>query len=142
MTNDLMSPALRRRRKPETLRLRAVMPSLSVRDLERSIAWYRDVLGFVIADLAEADGRPIAAQMIAGKVRFLLMQDDAPDPSVRKGEGFRIFCATRQNIDNFAALIEERGGNISEGPRNQWGGRDFTVVDPDGFHIVITTGTR
>ncbi len=142
MTNDLMSPALKHRRKPETLRLRAVMPSLRVRDLDRSISWYRDVLGFVIADLAEADGRPIAAQMIAGKVRFLLMQDDESGPSAQKGGGFSIFCATRQNIDNIAELIEERGGNISEGPRNQWGGRDFTVVDPDGFHIVITTGTR
>lgn len=142
MTNDLMSPALRRRRKPETLRLRAVMPSLSVRDLERSISWYRDILGFVIADIAEVDGQPVAAQMIAGKVRFLLMQEDTAGPAGGKGTGLRIFCATRQNIDAVATLIEERGGNISEGPQNQWGGRDFTVVDPDGFHIVITTGTR
>jgi hypothetical protein len=33
------------RKKPETLRLRALMPSLTANDLQASVAFYRDVLG-------------------------------------------------------------------------------------------------
>ena len=38
------------RRQPETLRLRGIAPSLTATDLQRSIAFYRDVLGFIIGD--------------------------------------------------------------------------------------------
>src|SRR6267378_4164891 len=38
------------RRQPETLRLRSIAPSLTTTDLQRSIAFYRDVLGFIIGD--------------------------------------------------------------------------------------------
>ncbi len=38
------------RRQPETLRLRGLSPSFTATDLQRSIAFYRDVLGFVIGD--------------------------------------------------------------------------------------------
>src|SRR5256885_6196950 len=38
------------RRQPETLRLRQITPSFTATDLQRSIAFYRDVLGFVIGE--------------------------------------------------------------------------------------------
>ena len=43
-------PRLGARRQPETLRLRNLTPSFTATDLPRSIAFYRDVLGFVIGD--------------------------------------------------------------------------------------------
>src|SRR5258706_11001878 len=41
-------PKMPARRQPETLRLRSVALSLTATDLQRSIAFYRDVLGFVV----------------------------------------------------------------------------------------------
>jgi hypothetical protein len=38
------------RRQPETLRIRSITPSFTATDLQRSIAFYRDVLGFVIGE--------------------------------------------------------------------------------------------
>ena len=35
--------------KASTLNLGAVMPAITVSDLGASIAWYRDVMGFVVA---------------------------------------------------------------------------------------------
>lgn len=126
-----------RRRQPETLRLRAVMPVLTVTDVERSIAWYRDILGFVVGEEARRDGRLVAAQLKAGKVRFLLEQDPRPNRPRARGEGIRLYCATRQDIDRLAILIQERGGTLAEAPGSAHEGRDFTVVDPDGFTISI-----
>jgi catechol 2,3-dioxygenase-like lactoylglutathione lyase family enzyme len=141
MTNQSVGPMIQHREQPETLRLRAVMPVLSVSDLEKSIAWYRDVLGFVVGDIAERDGQPVAAQLMAGKVRFMLALDEAGTDRDRiRGEGVRILCASRQRIEQVAGDVEARGGILEEGPETHWAGREFTVVDPDGYRISISTG--
>ncbi len=125
----------RRRRDPETLRLRAVMPMLLVTDLERSLGWYRDVLGFVVAEELRQDRRLMAVQLKAGKVQFLLEQDPAPNPDVPRGQGIRLYCATRQDVNRLAAAIQQRGGKVREAPDDAHGGRDFAIEDPDGYLI-------
>lgn len=130
-----------RRKKPETLRLREVMPTLTVGDLATSLAFYRDVLGFVVDDVMEQDGKPVGASIKAGLVEFLLVQDDfAKERERAKGIGFRLYCVTHQDIDRVARDIEARGGELVRPPQDQpWGTRDFAVVDPDGFNLSIST---
>jgi catechol 2,3-dioxygenase-like lactoylglutathione lyase family enzyme len=56
----------------------------------------------------------------------------------RKGEGFRIYCETKKNVDELAKRIEAKGGRLDQGPTDQpWGVRDIAVTDPDGFKITI-----
>jgi len=45
------------RSRPESLRLRSLAASLTVNDLARSMAWYRDVLGFTVGERWEEDGK-------------------------------------------------------------------------------------
>ncbi len=53
-----------KRQKPETLRLRQVMPSLTVGDIEASIRWYTDILGCVVRERHEREGRYVAGTEI------------------------------------------------------------------------------
>ena len=131
----------RRHREPATLRLRSLMPVLTVNDVEESVAWYRDVLGFYVAQEMKLDGRLAGASLRAGAVEILLTQDDfVKGRDRRKGVGFRLYCTTAQDIDDLADAIESRGGVLSQGPKDQsWGVRDFAVTDPDGFQISIST---
>lgn len=133
---------MQERKQPETLRLKAVMPSLTVDDAEASLAWYRDVVGFTVADEMRHEGRLQGAVLRAGDVEFLIAQDDFKKGRDRpKGVGFRLYCTTRQDVDRLAAEIKERGGELAHEPTDQpWGARDFAVVDPDGFAISISTG--
>ncbi len=126
-----------RRRQPETLRLRAVMPGLSVTDLDRSLAWYRDILGFVVSEEARRGDEIVAVQLKAGKVRLLLEQDPDPDRRRPRGEGVRLYLATRQQVDRLAVAIQQRGGQIEQAPAESHEGRDFSLVDPDGYRITI-----
>ncbi len=130
------------RKQPETLRLRAVMPTLTVNDVATSLAWYRDVVGFTVADEMRHEGELAGAVLKAGEVEFLLGQDDFAKGRDRpKGVGFRLYCTTGQDIDRLAANIVARGGELAHEPTDQpWGARDFAVVDPDGFVISISTG--
>ncbi len=129
--------------KASTLNLSGVMPAITVSDLGASIAWYRDVMGFVVAREIEHEGQRVAAMIGAGSVQFMLGQDDfAKGRDRQKGIGFRLYCVSEQDIDELAAGIKARGGTLDQEPTDQpWGARDLAVSDPDGFKITISSGT-
>ena len=132
-------PARPVRKGPETLRMRGVAPGFTVNDIEKSLAWYRDVLGCVVKDRWEHDGKLGGVEMMAGSVIFMLSQDDWKKGRDRvKGEGVRIYCTTVQDVDVLARQIKARGGTLAQEPRDEpWGMRDLAVVDPDGYKITI-----
>ena len=122
------------------LALRSASPSFTVNDLARSLAWYRDVLGFEVEEeWKDDDGRVRGVSLKAGDVSFMIGQDDwKKGRDRRKGEGFRIFCETKKDVDAIARRIETKGGRLDQGPTDQpWGMRDISLTDPDGFKITI-----
>jgi uncharacterized glyoxalase superfamily protein PhnB len=130
------------RKKPETLRLRSAGPSFTVGDIQQSLKFYCDALGFVAKERWEQEGVLLGVELAAGKVSFWIGQDDWKKGRDRvKGQGFRIYCTTTQDIDALAARIKASGVTLLEEPKDQpWGGRDFVVADPDGFVINIASG--
>ncbi len=133
-------PARPVRKQPETLRLRAATPGYTVNDIHRSLAWYQNVLGCVVVERWEREGKLLSATLRAGAVDFYLGQDDWKKGRDRvKGEGFRIYCTTSQDVDAIAATIKARGGALLHDPQDEpWGERDFAIADPDGFKITIS----
>ena len=125
--------------KSEALKLNEASPGLTVNDLQKSLAWYRDVLGFGVEERWEQEGKLMGVSLRAGGVTFMIGQDDWKKGRDRKkGEGFRLFCETSQDVDALAKKIEARGGTLDQKPTDQpWGYRDFAVSDPDGFKITI-----
>lgn len=127
------------RRQPETLRLRDITPTFTANDLQRSIAFYRDVLGFVIGEEWRENGTLQGCEMRAGAVTFYLNQDDFAKGRDRpKGIGSRLRCTTAQDLDRFAAEVKARGGALDQGPMDMpWGERQFMITDPDGFKLTF-----
>jgi len=125
--------------KADSLKMSEVSPAFTVNDLTRSLAWYRDVLGFKTDERWEQDGKLMGVSLKAGGVTLMIAQDDWKKGRDRKkGEGFRLYCATNQNVDALAKKIEARGGKLDSPPTDQpWGTRDFALTDPDGFKITI-----
>jgi uncharacterized glyoxalase superfamily protein PhnB len=132
----------RRTQNPETLRLRAFQPSLTVNELDRSIRFYTDVLGFIVSQRWNDDKGVLRGVMLkAGSCELGLSQDDwAKGRDRQKGVGVRLWTTTAQDVDRLADRIKSAGGRLTEGPMNQsWGGRSLSVDDPDGFHWTIYT---
>ena len=121
------------------LTLTGVTPSFTVNDVAKSLAWYQDVLGCVVKDRWESNGTLMGVEMGAGAVIFMLAQDDWKKGRDRvKGEGFRLYSDTAQDVDRLADQIKARGGTLAQEPRDEpWGARAFSVEDPDGFKITI-----
>ncbi len=127
-----------------TLKMSSASPGFTVNDLEKSLAWYRDVLGFVVEERWEQEGKLTGVQLQAGSVSFMIGQDDWKKGRDRKkGVGFRLYCTTTQDVDVLAGRIVARGGKLDQEPRDQpWGVRDFALIDPDGFKITIGAEKR
>jgi catechol 2,3-dioxygenase-like lactoylglutathione lyase family enzyme len=130
---------VQKRRDPETLRLRSLEPSFTVGDLDRSIRFYTEVLGFVVGERWIHEGVLHGVLLRAGACEIGLSQDDwTKGRDRKKGQGMRIWCGTIQDIDALASRIRAAGGLLTEGPRDQsWGARSLSVVDPDGFGLTI-----
>jgi len=129
-----------KRAQPKGFALRRVAPSFTVNDVEKSLGWYRDVMGFAVGNRWEHDGKLAGAELKAGPAMFMIGQDDWKRGRDRqKGVGFRLYCTTDQDVDRMAAGIKARGGTLAQEPRDEeWGARAFTVDDPDGFKITIS----
>jgi catechol 2,3-dioxygenase-like lactoylglutathione lyase family enzyme len=130
-----------RRAEPESLRLRSLMPALTVDDLERSLRFYVDALGFTVEERWEEEGKLQGVMLLAGTCRVGLSQDDWKKGRDRqKGLGFRLFAETAQDLDALAARLREHGVE-PDGPKVEpWGNRALTVTDPDGFKLTVSNG--
>jgi uncharacterized glyoxalase superfamily protein PhnB len=127
------------RQQPESLRIRSLAVSLTVNDLAKSIAWYRDVLRFTVGERWEDAGQLLGVQLKAGSCDLMLNQDDFAKGRERtKGDGLRIWLSTTQDIDALAAGITARGGRLDYAPQDMPGGdRAFAITDPDGFKLTV-----
>src|SRR5258707_13208419 len=111
------SKAPRARTAPRGLTLSSVAPSFTVNDVEKSIAWYRDVLGLVVKDRWEHAGQLMGVEMQAGGVTFMLGQDDWKKGRDRvKGEGFRRYSETTHDAEPLPERLTARGGPRAREP--------------------------
>jgi uncharacterized glyoxalase superfamily protein PhnB len=117
--------------------------SITCKELEPSIAFYRDALGFNVEMTFEHEGKPAGAVISAGPIRIVLNQDDGKLGWDRvKGQGFylQINVASAADVDAAAARIKAAGGTLIDEPEDRpWGARMFQFRDPDGFKLGVST---
>jgi uncharacterized glyoxalase superfamily protein PhnB len=113
--------------------------SITVKDIHKSAAWYRDVVGFGIERTLEQDGKVFIVYVKAGNVSIGLNQDDGAKGWTRiKGLGFSINIWTNDDVDAIAKHIKANGGTLDSEPVDApWGARFFRLTDPDGFKLAI-----
>ena len=67
MSGETQLPTQERRSDgPQALRLSSIAPAITVNDLEASLSWYCDVVGFMIAEKFEYEGELRGAALVAG----------------------------------------------------------------------------
>ena len=119
----------------------ALTASITVADIRKSMAWYRDVVGFEVQQQNEREGVLRAVVLQAGDVRILLNQEDgAKGWDRKKGEGISIQFVTSDSVDDIATRVKASGTAIDSEPADMpWGMRMFRLRDPDGFKLVFSS---
>ena len=125
----------------DALEISAIVPSLTVDDLQKSLTFY-EALGFTVAERWEDQGTLLGVMLRAGRSQIGLNQDDWKKGRDRKkGIGMRLFMSTTQDVDAIATRARSAGIALTSEPHDtEWNTRAFEVIDPSGF--VWTIGSE
>jgi len=117
--------------------------SITCKDLEASLRFYREAVGFTVAQSFEHEGKVVAAVVAGGDIRIVLNQDDGKLGWDRiKGQGFylQINVAGPADVDAAAERIKAAGSALLSEPADRpWGARMFQFLDPDGYKLGVST---
>lgn len=106
---------------------------LEVNNLEESLSFYRDQLGFVL-ESHNSDAEPPMATVRAGALKINLVQQ--LETMLKRGRGVH-FVLGVEDVDALFAKISAVDNRVSS-PRDEgWGGRFISVLDPDNYRLVF-----
>lgn len=107
---------------------------LYVAHLERSVAFYRDVIGLALRFSERG-----YAEFAMANLKFALLEAEQVPALIGSGAGVAPSCEVLflvEDVDAEAARLRERGARVLSGPVDRpWGHRTLHVADPDG-HVV------
>lgn len=121
--------------------LKSLTPNLIVANVERSIAFYRDVLGFTVAATVPEESPFVFAIVQSGPVRIFL---NAPEPAVAEYPAFKdrpiggtltLFI----DVENIRQVHDDLRGTVAivMPLEHKWYGvTEFAFADPDGYLIT------
>jgi len=125
--------------------LKKLTPNLIVSDVERSIAFYRDVLGFD-PGMTVPDAAPfVFASVLSGPIEIFF---NAPEPAFAEYPAFKdrpiggtltLYIEVTE-IDRLHESLDGRATVVMPLEKRWYGVTEFAIVDPDGY--VITFAQR
>jgi len=106
---------------------------LEVNNLEESLSFYHDRLGFEI-ESRHLEAEPPLATVRVGSLRITLVQQ--LETMLKRGRGVH-FVLSVSDLDNFHKTLRADGVEVSD-PRDEgWGGRFVSLQDPDGYRLFF-----
>jgi catechol 2,3-dioxygenase-like lactoylglutathione lyase family enzyme len=108
-----------------------------VKDVQRALDFYRDLLGFKMVDEFRHEGKPVYARLRApGGDGTVALHMAGPGTSLAS-EGVRLYFEIRE-LDDFCRKLQAKHFYITQMPRMMpWGWRHAYLNDPDGHEISL-----
>jgi catechol 2,3-dioxygenase-like lactoylglutathione lyase family enzyme len=108
-----------------------------VKDVERGVRFYRDLLGFKLIEDFRYEGTAVYARLRApGGDGTIALHQAAPGASILS-DGVRLYLEVR-DLDDFCRKLQQKDFYITQLPRLMpWGWRHAYLNDPDGHEISL-----
>ena len=108
-----------------------------VKNVERGLAFYRDLLGFKLIEDFRYENKPVYARLRApGGDGTIALHQAGPGESV-SSDGVRLYFEVRE-LDDFCGKLQQKNFYITKLPRMMpWGWRHAYLNDPDGHEISL-----
>jgi catechol 2,3-dioxygenase-like lactoylglutathione lyase family enzyme len=108
-----------------------------VKDVERALRFYSDLMGFKLIEDFRYEGTPVYARLRApGGDGTIALHQAGPGASLAS-EGVRLYFEVRE-LDDFCRKLMAKGFYITQLPRMmEWGWRHAYLNDPDGHEISL-----
>lgn len=125
----------------EQTSIRQIWPLLTVQDIERSVEFYRDRLGFTVVGRAESEGRLFWCRLERGGVSLMLQQAEVEDgPAAGRGRGVSLYFLC-DDVDGLHAELQARGLSLKPPTPASYGMKQLFVPEPDGCSICFECPT-
>ena len=114
-----------------------LFPIISTPDLERSLGFYRDLLGGKVTfSFPGDDGNPVYVGVDLGSSHLGIgLEAGVADPPRPRPISLWLYA---DDCDAIVGRVRSAGGTVTEEPADQpWGERVGRVLDPDGNEVVI-----
>jgi len=112
--------------------------TIRVSDLEKSLGFYRDLLGMKLVHRGKTD-----AYLEWGTAWVALVEKKAQAGDQGGDSGFGVdhvaFSIDEEDFDEAARRLEESGVPIVRGPVRRGVGRSINFLDPDGTQLELHT---
>ena len=123
-----------------------IMPILAVKDVDSTVAFFQDKLGFRHdMSMAGSEGTNVFAIIGLGEAVFGIGTDDRVDMklSLAPGVQFMVYLPEGQSIDSYYADVQAKGVKIDdELSDTYWGDRAFTVHDPNDNMLTFAVTVK
>ncbi|MDQ2674265.1 MAG: VOC family protein [Chloroflexota bacterium] len=115
----------------------SAFPIITTPDLERALAFYRDLLGGSVSfQFPGPDGRPAYVGIDLGSSHLGVGQATA-DTAPPASRAISLWIYT-DDCDALVERLRASGATITEAPVDQpWGERVARALDPDGNEVII-----
>ena len=126
----------------QTGTVQELWPLLFVADIERSLAFYRDQLGFSLVGNANSEGRTYWCRLQRGGASIMLQRaeaEDGPAEGRGRGVGFYFVC---DDADAVYAELTGRGLKLDPPKTTYYGMRQVFVPEPDAYVICFESRTE
>jgi uncharacterized glyoxalase superfamily protein PhnB len=123
--------------------IKSCTPLLNVADCERSLAFYRDVLGFEVASTWDEGGQIAWAELRSGPVR-LMLNGRGGDPAHRFARpAYRdaVICLGVDSVHALCAELRRHGFEPPEPEAQEYGLDEIVIRDPDGYDLSLSSPT-
>jgi catechol 2,3-dioxygenase-like lactoylglutathione lyase family enzyme len=126
------------------MKMRGIVPMLSVRDLARTLGFYRDALGFELVNSFPNATSPSWCMLSSGGA--VLMFNQVPSGSAsgeaKLGTRFQIFYFYPPDVAALHADLTARKLAVSPLRVTVYGMKEFNVEDPDGYKLLFGEPTK
>lgn len=108
---------------------------LEVNNLEESLHFYGDQLGFEISKHTPESEPPMATIQV-GELKITLAQH--LETMLRRGRGANFFIGV-DDVDEYYRHLKSQGVEVFPPTDEGWGGRFITLEDPDKYRYFFVT---
>jgi len=115
-----------------------LIPSLDVSNVDESIKFYKDALGFSVQDRMSWNGETGWALLKVGRVGLMLNAKNYDLISPAAPEYGGVFFFYSDNLEELHAKLENKGYPVSHMQSIQNGIKEFYLCDPDGYVFWFT----
>ena len=131
-------------------RKQTIIPSLRVKDIQKSLDFYTKTLGFQtsgritrrngkIAHVSVGFGSPLLMLSPMEYVRTWRTKENLLKKMVGVGVEFYMYVDAPKTVDGYFKELKAKGVAVINDPKTEfWGDRIFSVSDPDGYVLTFS----